>query len=152
MKMWTCTPPPAVPPPLSGLSAAPSVKAKLKRAAGKEKDALALLERGEETIVDKVAYLTFKGEVQVALGMNAAAEETYWKLLERLPDSYDYHEALRVVKGLPEKVHDGAKEISDDDIAKLKSLYEEIGSKLQYCAAAKRLPGRSYCVLPRFEC
>ena len=115
-------------------------KAKLKRAAGKEKDALALLERGEETIVDKVAYLTFKGEVQVALGMNAAAEETYWKLLERLPDSYDYHEALRVVKGLPEKVHDGAKEISDDDIAKLKLLYEEIGSKLQYCAAAKRLP------------
>lgn len=38
-------------------------KAKLKRAAGKEKDVLVLLECGEEMIVDKVVYLMFKGEV-----------------------------------------------------------------------------------------
>jgi len=115
-------------------------KATLKQAAGKTEEALALLTREEANIVDKIAYLTQVGELQVALGMRAEAEQTYWKLLERQPDSYDFHRALRVVKGLPELVHDGAQEISDDDVSKLKDLYEEIGSKLKYCAAAKRLP------------
>ena len=115
-------------------------KATLKRAAGKTEEALALLEREEAKIVDKIAYFTQVGELQLALGMRAEAEQTYWKLLERLPDSYDFHRALRAVKGLPELVHDGAPEISDDDISKLKALYEDIGSKLKYCAAAQRLP------------
>ena len=93
----------------------------------------------EANVVDRVAYLTLLGELQVELGMMSAAEETYWKLIDRLPDSYDYHKA-RIAKGLPEHVHDGTGEITDDDVAKLKALYEEIASKVAYCASAKRLP------------
>ena len=115
-------------------------KATAKKAGGKHKEALALLEREEANVVDRVAYLTLLGELQVELGMMSAAEETYWKLIDRLPDSYDYHKALRIVKGLPEHVHDGTGEITDDDVAKLKALYEEIASKVAYCASAKRLP------------
>ena len=97
-------------------------KATVKKAGGKHKEALALLEREEANVVDRVAYLTLLGELQVELGMMSAAEETYWKLIDRLPDSYDYHKALRIVKGLPEHVHDGTGEITDDDVAKLLSL------------------------------
>lgn len=115
-------------------------KATLRRASGKEKEALALLERDEAKVVDRVAYLTQVGEIQVALGMKAEAEKTYWKLLDRLPDSYDYHRSLRAVKGLPKDVRDGAGEISDGDIVALKALYREIEEKITFCAAAKRLP------------
>ena len=115
-------------------------KATLKKAAGLEKEALELLEKDEAKVVDKVAYLQILGSLQVSLGMKSEAEETYWNLLDRLPDSYDYHKALRAVRSLPEDVHDGAGDISDADIEKLGELYGEIRLKCPYSAAGRRLP------------
>jgi len=115
-------------------------KATLKKAAGAEKEALEFLEREEANVVDKVSYLTIVGSLQVSLGLKEEAEETYWKLLDRLPDSYDYHKALRAVRALPEAVHDGAGDISDDDVTKLHELYAEIRMKCPFSAAGKRLP------------
>uniref|UniRef100_A0A6U0FCY7 Uncharacterized protein n=1 Tax=Ostreococcus mediterraneus TaxID=1486918 RepID=A0A6U0FCY7_9CHLO len=116
------------------------LKATMRRDAGQVKEALEDLEAQEANVVDKVAYLELIGACQMKLDMFDAAQKTYRKLLERLPDSYAYHRALRVAMSLPENIADGTGDISDADCEKIKALYADLRDSLKYCAAAKRLP------------
>lgn len=118
-------------------------KAMIFEEAGQHREALALLEKRGDKIVDKVGVLEQKARLHSALASSSAAEPsdaeaataTYRELLAMNPDNHRYHAALQSVMGIV-----AGKPSGPAQLAALKQLYAQLQKENPRSDTCKRLP------------
>lgn len=94
------------------------------------------LEENKSKILDKVAFLEFKAIALSNLGKNEETATTYHNLLKLNPDNLDYLEGYLKHKGFS---RDG-KDLNENQIKELLSLYDKLASQFPQSLNMKRLP------------
>ena len=114
---------------------------------GKLREALEVLEKKSDKIVDKVGSLEQKARLHAALAAaeggggaegpdGVAAAATYRELLARMPDNHRYHEGLQRVMGIAV----GGNPPDAAQLSSLKELYAELQKAHPRSDTCKRFP------------
>ena len=108
---------------------------------GKVDECVELLEKNEKKIVDDAARLTQLCRLKIAKGDATAAREIAENdLVNRMPDNEKYHELMHESMNTKVSLMEPPMERSEEDIAKLKTLYDALQKKHAKSSACKRYP------------
>ena len=108
---------------------------------GKVDECVELLEKNEKKIVDDAARLTQLCRLKIAKGDATAAREMAENdLVNRMPDNEKYHELMHESMNTKVSLMEPPMERSEEDIAKLKTLYDALQKKHAKSSVCKRYP------------
>lgn len=108
---------------------------------GKVDECVELLEKNEKKIVDDAARLTQLCRLKIAKGDATAARKIAENdLVNRMPDNEKYHELMHESMNTKVSLMEPPMKRSEEDIAKLKTLYDALQKKHAKSSVCKRYP------------
>ena len=108
---------------------------------GKVDECVELLEKNEKKIVDDAARLTQLCRLKIAKGDATAARKIAENdLVNRMPDNEKYHELMHESMNTKVSLMKPPMKRSEEDIAKLKTLYDALQKKHAKSSVCKRYP------------
>ena len=108
---------------------------------GKVDECVELLEKNEKKIVDDAARLTQLCRLKIAKGDATAAREIAENdLVNRMPDNEKFHELMHESMNTKVSLMEPPMKRSEEDIAKLKTLYDALQKKHAKSSVCKRYP------------
>ena len=108
---------------------------------GKVDECVELLENNEKKIVDDAARLTQLCRLKIAKGDATAARKIAENdLVNRMPDNEKYHELMHESMNTKVSLMEPPMKRSEEDIAKLKTLYDALQKKHAKSSVCKRYP------------
>lgn len=103
-------------------------KAMILEEAGAHEEALAVLDKHSDKLVDVIGVLEQRARLYTALGRGAQAEATLRALIAKNTENHGYYRQLEAVLGV------------DGDVAKLEATYDALAVQYPKSDAARRLP------------
>ena len=104
-------------------------KAMILEEAGAHEEALAVLDKHSDKLVDVIGVLEQRARLYTALGRGAHAEATLRALIAKNTENHGYYRQLEAVLGLV-----------DGDVAKLEATYDALAVQYPKSDAVRRLP------------